>query len=255
MKTVHLSILVILISGITLIASVNALGVTNNTIISSQNSPITISGKNGEIKFEKNCDLKEVFVINGTIKMPLTRSPVQIKIYYPNGTVYDSERIPPQDVSSDGNYWYTFSLIYSNSTTSGPYHVVVSYSGQSAKTDVYLVLPPIIRYVPDTLRIVDSKGDNLSEINVDQQVQIMDTVPPICGGPKLAYIMQVQDQNQMTVSLSWIEGIFEQGQSVNFSESWTPFDSGNYTITRYLWQSIDNANALGSPISKTIEVK
>ncbi|MDE1878856.1 MAG: hypothetical protein KGI07_10135, partial [Thaumarchaeota archaeon] len=221
MKAPYLSILVILISATTIV-SVHAFESSIN-----QNSSITISAQLGEIKTE-NCDFKENFLVSGTIGMPLSNLPVQIRIYNPNGTIYDSERIPPQQILPDGKYWYLFNIIYGNATLVGPYDITVSYNGQSARTSVHLVGPSIIRgQVPNTIRIVDSNGNNLTEVRVGQQVQIEDSVqPPMCSDPQFAYIVQVQDKNAATVSLSWIEGTFDKDKPMNFSETWMPFTAG-----------------------------
>ncbi|MDE1763911.1 MAG: hypothetical protein KGH88_06670 [Thaumarchaeota archaeon] len=251
MKHVHIAMIVILISA-AIIAPVYAL----EAITTQSNGPIEMSVQYGEIKIE-NCDLKETFLVNGTLSIPITNSPVQIKIYNPNGTIYDSERIPPQQISSDGKYWYSFDIIYGNTTPDGPYKVEASYNGYGVTTSVHLVIPPIIRGpVPNTLRIVDNNGNNLHEVRAGQQVQIEDSVqPPMCGSySEFAYIIQVQDQKGETASLSWIEGAFVKNQPMNFSETWTPFFPGNYTVQRYLWQSIDNPNALEPSVSKTVEV-
>ena len=250
MKALYIAIIVILTSTTMSVYALEAAA-------SQDNSPITISAQLGKMKTE-NCNLKETFLVNGTISMLLNKSPVQIRIYNPNGTIYDSERIPPQQILSDGKYWYLFDIVYGNTTPVGPYEITVSYSGQSARTSVHLVGPPIIRGpTPDTLRIVDNNGNNLTEVKVGQQVQIKDNIrQPMCNDQQeFVYIVQIQDQNGATVSLSWIEGMFEQGKPMNFSLTWTPFILGNYTIQRYLWQSIDNPNALEPPVSKTVEVR
>ncbi|MDE1764767.1 MAG: hypothetical protein KGI27_00690 [Thaumarchaeota archaeon] len=251
MKHVHLAMIVILTSA-ALIAPVYALEAT----ASQSNGPITMSAQLGEIKNER-CDFRETFLVNGTISIPITNSPVQIEIYNPSGTIYNSERIPPQQILPDGKYWYSFDIVYGNTTPVGPYKVKVSYNGYSVMTSVHLVLPTIIRGpAPDTLRIVNNNGDNLHEVRIGQQVQIEDSVqPPMYGNDsEFAYIVQVQDRKGETVSLSWIEGAFVKNQPMNFSETWTPFFPGNYTIQRYLWQSIESPNALEPSVSKTVEV-
>ena len=252
MNLAYVSTIVILMSAVT-IAHVHALEATT----SQSSGPIEMSVQPGGIKIE-NCDLKETYLVNGTISIPITKSPVLIKIYNPNGTMYDSERIPMQQISPDGRYWYSFDIIYGNTTPDGPYKVEVSYNGYGVTTSVYLVIPPIIRGpAPDTLRIVDNNGNNLHEVRAGQQVQIEDSVqPPMCGSDSgFAYIIQVQDSKGETVSLSWIEGEFVKNQQMNFSETWTPFLPGNYTIQRYLWQSIESPNALEPSMSKTVEVR
>ncbi|MDE1832516.1 MAG: hypothetical protein KGI02_09140 [Thaumarchaeota archaeon] len=251
MKTLHLVIIVILIYTTTIVP-VRAL----ETATPQNNDTITTSSQIVGINNE-NCDFKETFLVNGTIGMPLSNLPVQIRIYNPNGTIYDSERIPPQQISHDGNYWYSFNLIYGNNTPAGPYSITVSYNGHSAESSVHLMLPPIIRAPPpNTLRIVDNNGHDLSAVSVGQQVQIEDSVqPPMCSDPQFAYIVQVQDKNAATVSLSWVEGTFDKDKPMNFSETWMPFTAGSYTIQRYLWQSIESPNALEPSLSKAVEVR
>lgn len=250
MKTMHISIIAILISTTTIVP-IHAL----EAATPQNNDTITTSAKIVGIRTE-NCDFKETFLVSGTIGMPLGNSPAQIRIYNPNGTIYDSERIPSQQILPDGKYWYLFNIIYGNATLVGPYDITVSYNGQSARTSVHLVGPSIIRgQVPNTLRIVDSNGNNLTEVRAGQQVQIEDSVqPPMCSDPQFAYIVQVQDKNAATVSLSWIEGTFDKDKPMNFSETWMPITAGSYTIQRYLWQSIENPNSLSPPVSTDLTV-
>lgn len=257
MKTLHLSIIIpIIVFSLGSIGGLDALGLSNIILPSQSNGPITISAQYGEIKFDNCGDIRETFLINGTIKMPLSKLPVQIRIYNPNGTMYDSERIPSQQITHDGKYWYRFSLDYGNQTPVGPYEVTVSYKGQNARTSVNLVLPPIIRGPPpDTIRIVDNHGNSLSEVKVGQQVQIEDSITPICDDSRFVYLLQIQDQNQATVSLSWIEGLFEKDEPMNFSETWTPFSPGNYSVNRFLWSSLVTPNALEPAVGKTVEVR
>ncbi|MGI0087867.1 MAG: hypothetical protein ACREBI_07880 [Nitrosotalea sp.] len=258
MKILLLSIITILISGVASNECAGALEMTNATTPSppQSNAPITITGQYGEFTFEKNCDIKEDFAIMGTIRMPMSNSPVQIRIYNPDGTIYDSEMMPPQNISSGGNYRYLFSLIYDNQTATGTYNVTVSYNGKSAQTSVHLVSPSIIRSSQDNnLRVVDNRGQTLSQINVGQQVQIMDTLQPECVVSKFVYIVQIADKDQRTVALSWLTSSFELNQSMNFSQSWTPFAPGNYTINRFVWQSLTNPNALLPFAGKTVEVR
>lgn len=254
MNLLYLAIIVILIPLGTIVPPVYSQ--LTNTIATNQNSgPISLSVQPSEIKFESCDTLKETFLINGTINLPISNSPVVIKIQNPNGTTYDSERISPSQVSHDGKYWYSLNMTYGNGEPVGPYDITVSYNSHSAKTSIHLVMPIIERAPPtNTIRIVDSNGNNLSAIKVGQQVQIEDSIQPVCGEQKFAYIVQVQDSNAATVSLSWIQGSFVGSRPMNFSETWTPFAAGNYTVERYLWSSIASPNALQPPVARTVEV-
>ena len=69
-----------------------------------------------------------------------------------------------------------------------------------------------------------------------------------------AYIVQIQNQEGVVVSLSWITGTLDAGQSLNPSQSWLPTSSGVYTAQIFVWAGIDNPDALSSPLSMQIQV-
>ena len=68
-----------------------------------------------------------------------------------------------------------------------------------------------------------------------------------------AYIVQVQDENGITVSLAWITGTLKPAQSFSPAISWTPSDAGTYHATIFVWESIDNPTALSPTLSLTID--
>jgi len=93
------------------------------------------------------------------------------------------------------------------------------------------------------------------EALVDTQVQItadltnnQDRVQPF------AYLVQIQDENGVTVSLSWITGSLEPEQSMSPSQSWTPTNLGKYTAQIFVWESVDNPDALSVPLTIKINV-
>lgn len=93
------------------------------------------------------------------------------------------------------------------------------------------------------------------EALVNTQVQItadltnnQDRVQPF------AYLVQIQDENGVTVSLSWITGSLEPRQFMNPSQSWTPTSLGKYTAQIFVWESVDNPDALSAPLTIKINV-
>ena len=68
------------------------------------------------------------------------------------------------------------------------------------------------------------------------------------------YLIQIQDADDVTVLLSWITGTLPEGHSSSPSQSWTPTESGKFTATVFVWNSISNPTALSPSISKTIMV-
>ena len=115
--------------------------------------------------------------------------------------------------------------------------------------------PPLERAPAANARVVDAFGSSVAEVTVDQQVQIAADVSN--GQSKdqaFAYLVQVQDENGVTVSLAWITGSLTAGQSMSPALSWTPSASGSYTATVFVWESVDNPTALSPTTSVTIDV-
>lgn len=69
-----------------------------------------------------------------------------------------------------------------------------------------------------------------------------------------AYIVQIQNQDGVVYSLSWITGTLDAGQSLSPSQSWTPTIPGTYTAQIFVWASVDNPDALSPPLVMKIVV-
>jgi len=115
--------------------------------------------------------------------------------------------------------------------------------------------PPLERAPAANARVVDAFGASVAEVSVGQQVQIAaDVSNGQDGDQAFAYLVQVQDGNGVTVSLAWITGSLTGGQSMSPALSWTPSDSGSYTATVFVWESVDNPTALSPTVSVDIDV-
>ncbi|MEM4378825.1 MAG: hypothetical protein QXX85_07585, partial [Candidatus Nitrosotenuis sp.] len=117
------------------------------------------------------------------------------------------------------------------------------------------VVPPLERAPASNARVVDAFGNTLDEVSVDQQVQI--TADLTNGQDReqpFAYLVQIQDEDGVTVSLAWITGSLSAGQSFSPALSWTPTAAGTYTATVFVWESVDNPTALSPPVEVTIDV-
>lgn len=134
---------------------------------------------------------------------------------------------------------------------------------QYERTDSHFFLvssshPPTLERAPASApRIVDVSGNAITgAVKVGQQIQI---VTDLTNGQDrdqpFAYIMQIQDSNGVTVSLSWITGTMTSGQSANPAQSWIPKAAGKYTVQIFVWQSLTNPNALSPPMSTRILVQ
>ena len=98
-------------------------------------------------------------------------------------------------------------------------------------------------------------GDNqkTKTIDVGKQVQITaDLQNNQSIEQDFAYIVQIQNKDGVTVSLSWLTGTLVPAQSFSPALSWTPNESGKYTATIFVWESIENPSALSPTLTLTI---
>lgn len=149
----------------------------------------------------------------------------------------------------------TVTAEYEDRTLPDPYNTVDDLD-ITATTLIGTVVPPLERAPAMNLRAVDSFGNSLDTVSVDQQVQL--TADLMNGQDRtqaFAYLVQVQDANGVVVSLAWITGSLTPGQSFSPAGSWTPTAPGMYTATAFVWESLDNPTALSPPVSTTITVE
>ena len=125
----------------------------------------------------------------------------------------------------------------------------------TATTLIGTIVPPLERAPAANLRTVDAFSNSLDTVSIDQQVQI---TAEIQNGQdrvqQFAYLLQVQDENGVTVTLSWITGELSPYQAFSPAVSWIPTNMGIYDATVFVWQSIDNPTALSPPLSTTVTV-
>jgi hypothetical protein len=149
----------------------------------------------------------------------------------------------------------TVTAEYTDETLPGPDYTTADDLTVAATTTVGSVTAPLERTPAANARVVDSFGNSVSEVSVDQQVQIAaDVANSQSKEQAFAYLVQVQDANGVTVSLAWITGSLNAGQSMSPALSWTPSDSGSYTATVFVWESVDNPVALSPTVSVSIDV-
>ncbi|TLX96433.1 MAG: hypothetical protein E6K91_00110 [Thaumarchaeota archaeon] len=190
---------------------------------------------------------------SGGIKLTMTETGEATGIF--QGTVYFTTNF-----QSSGNRLHvaegdTVTGEYKDRTLPAPY-TPADQLRLTSTTFIGTVVPPLERAPATNPRIVDSFGNAITgSVKVGQQIQITaDLTNGQDRDQPFAYLVQVQDGNGVTVSLSWITGTLTAGQSLNPAQSWTPTASGTYTAQIFVWQSIDNPNALSPPLSTTINV-
>jgi len=88
-------------------------------------------------------------------------------------------------------------------------------------------------------------------INVNQQVQIAaDITNNQEIDQKLVYIVQIKDAGDVVIYLVWIEGLeLNPHQTFSPAVSWKPELSGSFVAEIFVWESLDNPDALSESIS------
>ena len=90
---------------------------------------------------------------------------------------------------------------------------------------------------------------------VDEQIMVMTDISNNQDTQQnFAYITQVRNNDDVVISLSWLTGSLSPRQSFSPAQSWIPTESGTYHIQVFVWESIDNPEALSPPLSMTVNV-
>ncbi len=105
-------------------------------------------------------------------------------------------------------------------------------------------------------QLQNALGEQLNEILVDEQVLVVaDVTNALDTQQPFVYIVQIEDQDGVIVSLGWIEGSLSPNQRLSPALSWIPQNPGTYTITVFVWEAIVNPSALSPTLQMEIEVK
>ena len=126
----------------------------------------------------------------------------------------------------------------------------------SASAFVGPVIPPLERVPLSNQKLIDSFGNSIDQVKVNQQVQITANIfnKNVTEQP-FTYMVQIQDSSEAVHSLSWITGRLATGQTFSPAVSWIPETPGKYTATIFVWHSLDNPMALSPTLEFSIDVK
>jgi len=84
----------------------------------------------------------------------------------------------------------------------------------------------------------------ISHVNVNQQVQISADITAKNYSGAFAYIVQIRDDENRVISLDWITGEINLGQTFSPAKSWIPSETGTFTAEIFVWKSLVNPEAL-----------
>ena len=98
-------------------------------------------------------------------------------------------------------------------------------------------------------RLVNAFGNPVFEhVNVNQQVQVSaDITNKQEVIQSFIFILQIKDEAGAIRSLNWITGVINPGQSFSPALSWIPDEPGTFTARVFLWEDMNEADALSPP--------
>ncbi len=117
---------------------------------------------------------------------------------------------------------------------------------------VLLILPLLLSLFWNVALAEDKRGYVL----VDEQIEITSDVTNSQDIiQNFAYIVQLKNDEGVSISLAWITGALSPHQRLSPALSWTPDKAGTYTAEIFVWESINNPDALSPPLHLDIEVR
>lgn len=177
-----------------------------------------------------------------------------------NSGIFESTISLTQTSESSGNRIRAFpgdtiTAKYEDRTLPSPYGVSDDLD-IIAKSSIESNIPSIQRASIEDLYIADSSGKQINELMKDNQIQITSHIHNNQDySQPFTSIIQITDEQNRIVSLSWITGKLSKLQNFELSQSWTPINSGNYQIETFVWKSLDDPSPLVPSYAKLFFVK
>ena len=82
-------------------------------------------------------------------------------------------------------------------------------------------------------------------VSINEKIEIsMDFTNDSDVQQSFALIIQIKDSNNTTISLSHVTGMLGAGQTLDQILSYTPTESGTYTVEKFLWDDFSDPTAL-----------
>lgn len=149
----------------------------------------------------------------------------------------------------------TITAEYEDNTLPSP-HSTADELNVVTESMIGVSLPPLERVDISNLAMVGLSGKALGGgLVAGQQAQVTAALTnEQTKHQQFAYLIQVQNEAGVTVSLSWVTGSLLGGQTLSTGTSWMPDKSGTYKITAFVWESIRQPAALSPPAVITVTV-
>ena len=198
----------------------------DNSELANLELPIII---NGEPKIslstdEESYQVGDTIYVTGNVGNYIGNDSVRSEFIAPNGNIAKVEQITP---NSDGDFSTAFKI---SLKTNGIYKIKALFGSAETSTSI-LVGSAERALIP------------LASVN-EKMEMTMDFTNKSNNSQPFAFIVQIKDENNTTISLSNITGILGPDQTLDQVLSYIPTEPGTYTIEKFLWSDLSNPTAL-----------
>jgi hypothetical protein len=117
-------------------------------------------------------------------------------------------------------------------------------------------LPSTDRLSLSESEILSQDGKVIDELDVGKTGMIFSKIKNTLEyTQEFTYIVQIKNENNNVVSLSWVTGQVIPSQELGMSVSWMVQESGKYSVDRFVWNSINGAIPLTDTVSTEIFIQ
>ena len=165
-----------------------------------------------------------------------------------------------KDDQSSGNRLYALpdsqiTAKYTDRTLPKPYNVNDDLDILAQKI-VISNIPTTERLSMNELKILSQNGELIERLDIGKTGMLFSKVKnTIDFSQEFAYIVQIKDEDNNVISLSWVTGETMPSQELGMSVSWMPQEPGKYSIERFVWNSIKGAIPLADVIYTEILIQ
>ena len=117
-------------------------------------------------------------------------------------------------------------------------------------------IPALKRVTNLPISLTDNLGNSLQSFQSNNRIQVVGSIINEQNfNQKFVYLIQVKDQDEKVVSLSWVSGELTVNQNLDVSQSWFPKHSGDFTIETFVWNSLTEQTPLSNFTQTTIVIE
>ena len=144
---------------------------------------------------------------------------------------------------------------YTDRTLPNPYNTNDDLDVLAQETIVSSI-PTTEKLTMNEMKILSQNGELIERLDIGQTGMIFSKVKnAIDYSQKFTYIVQIKNEENNIMSLSWVTGEIIPSQELGMSISWMPEEPGKYSIDRFVWDSINGSIPLTDKVSTEILIQ